>query len=60
MAQSFEIGDLAVYPAHGVVEVLVVTRSEVNDVFAVLRDTEVTVDEQTANRRYRMGMGGRR
>ena len=93
MAHSFKIGELAVYPAHGVVEVVgvdskeiqgtvcafyvlrvvengmqimvpkskaeqvglrsVVTNSEVNDVFAVLRDTEVTIDKQTWNRRYR-------
>jgi CarD family transcriptional regulator len=93
MAQSFKIGELAVYPAHGVVEVMgvdskeiqgsvcsfyvlrvvenemqimvpkakaeqvglrpVVTQSEANEVFAVLRDTEVTIDKQTWNRRYR-------
>lgn len=93
MAHSFKIGDLAVYPAHGVVEVVgvdskeiqgavcafyvlrvvengmqimvpkakaeqvglraVVTHAEANDVFAVLRDHEVTLDKQTWNRRYR-------
>ncbi len=93
MASSFKIGDLAVYPAHGVVEVMgvdskeiqgtvcafyvlrvlenemqimvpkakaeqvglrsVVSQAEANDVFAVLRDHEVTLDKQTWNRRYR-------
>ena len=93
MAHSFKIGELAVYPAHGVVEVMgidskeiqgtvcsfyvlrvvendmqimvpkakaeqvglrsVVTQSEANEVFAVLRDSEVVVDKQTWNRRYR-------
>ena len=93
MAHSFKIGELAVYPAHGVVEVMgidskeiqgtvcsfyvlrvvendmqimvpkakaeqvglrsVVTQSEANEVFAVLRDSEVIVDKQTWNRRYR-------
>jgi CarD family transcriptional regulator len=93
MAHSFKIGELGVYPAHGVVEVMgidskeiqgticafyvlrvvendmqimvpkakaeqvglrsVVTQSEANEVFAVLRDSEVVVDKQTWNRRYR-------
>ncbi len=93
MASSFKIGELAVYPAHGVVEVMgvdskeiqgtvcafyvlrvlenemqimvpkskaeqvglrsVVTSTEANEVFDVLRDHEVTLDKQTWNRRYR-------
>lgn len=93
MAHSFKIGELGVYPAHGVVEVMgidskeiqgticafyvlrvvendmqimvpkakaeqvglrsVVTQSEANEVFAVLRDSEVVIDKQTWNRRYR-------
>lgn len=90
---SFQIGQKAVYPAHGVVEVLgmdtqqvggqpfvfyklrviengmqimvpkekadqvglraVSTSHEVDEVFEVLRDTDVIIDKQTWNRRYR-------
>lgn len=90
---TYKIGQMAVYPAHGVVEVLgvdtkqiagapflfyvlrvlengmqimvpkdkadqvglraVATPSEIDEMFAVLRDPDVIVDKQTWNRRYR-------
>src|SRR5262245_60658466 len=93
MRMTFKIGQMAVYPAHGVVEVIgvdakqiagapflfyvlrvvengmqimvpkekadqvglrpVATSTEVDEMFAVLRDPEVIVDKQTWNRRYR-------
>jgi CarD family transcriptional regulator len=90
---TYKIGQMAVYPAHGVVEVIgvdtkqiagspflfyvlrvlengmqimvpkekadqvglrvVSTATEVDEMFAVLRDTDVIIDKQTWNRRYR-------
>ena len=90
---SFQIGQMAVYPAHGVVEVVgidtkqigggqfafyllkvlengmqimvpkdkadqvglraVATANDIDEMFAVLRDSEVLIDKQTWNRRYR-------
>lgn len=90
---NFQIGQKAVYPAHGVVEVegidtkqiadrpfvfyvlrvlengmqimvprekadqvglrALATSRDVDEMFAVLRDTEVVLDKQTWNRRYR-------
>ena len=92
-AMTFKIGQMAVYPAHGVVEVVgidtkqigggqfafyllkvlengmqimvpkdkadqvglraVATANDVDEMFAVLRDSEVLIDKQTWNRRYR-------
>jgi len=90
---TYKIGQMAVYPAHGVVEVVgvdtkqiagspflfyvlrvlengmqimvpkekadqvglrsVATTTEIDEMFAVLRDTDVIIDKQTWNRRYR-------
>ena len=90
---TYKIGQMAVYPAHGVVEVVgvdtkqiagspflfyvlrvlengmqimvpkekadqvglreVASATEVDEMFAVLRDTDVIIDKQTWNRRYR-------
>jgi CarD family transcriptional regulator len=91
--QTFKVGDKAVYPAHGVAEVVgietreisgnkqtfyilkvldtgmrimvptrnadavglreVITRSEVQEVYSILKSREVAVEGQTWNRRYR-------
>jgi CarD family transcriptional regulator len=56
--RTFKVGDLAVYPAHGVGEIISiesrVVNGEIPKVYAVMQSKkEANADNQTWNRRYR-------